>query len=130
VLYGFQSKNRYNARHLHGDEKPAAASRPMWYLCTWGSAQSTMISQLQTLIRPVPSLRLARLAACKSYPHQRSISFFGEMWWLIESTHGCRQAISSSNPASWQPLVDCSVPLCGLSSEGRPKSKYTVQKKD
>ena len=32
---------------------------------TCGSAQSTMMSQLQTLMRPVPNLRLARLAALK-----------------------------------------------------------------
>ena len=30
---------------------------------SWGSAQSTIISQLQTLIRPVSNRRLARLAA-------------------------------------------------------------------
>ena len=49
---------------------------------SWGSAQSTIISQLQTLIRPVSNLRLARLAALwdsysrKQNPLQKQIKIW------------------------------------------------------
>ena len=49
---------------------------------SWGSAQSTIISQLQTLMRPVSNLRLARLAALwdsysrKQNPLQKQIKIW------------------------------------------------------
>lgn len=44
---------------------------------SWGSAQSTIISQPQTLIRPVPSLLLASEAAlCDSYSRKQKPLFF------------------------------------------------------
>ena len=57
---------------------------------SWGSAQSTIISQLQTLIRPVSNLRLARLAALwdsysrKQNPLQRNIGEFKTRCWRFE----------------------------------------------
>ena len=63
---------------------------------SWGSAQSTIISQLQTLIRPVSNLRLARLAALwdsysrKQNPLQKQI----KIWiWDVEGLKKLHQLI-------------------------------------